>query len=51
MNRVLTNLERAGYTISGAKLQFCIFGFWVIEFICDILKQHLNISKIIKIIK
>jgi hypothetical protein len=51
INRVLADLERAEYTISGAKSQFCIFTFRVIKFIYDTLKRHSDIFKIIKIMK
>jgi hypothetical protein len=51
MNRVLANLEKAGYTISGAKLQFCMPRLRIIGFIYDILRRHFNISKVIKIME
>jgi hypothetical protein len=48
---ILINLERAKCTISGAKSQFCMPKLQIVEFVCDTLKRHLNISKVIKIIK
>ena len=51
MNGVLIDLKRAECTISGVKSQFCMPKIRVIEFICDILERHPNISKIIKIIE
>jgi hypothetical protein len=51
MDGVLTDLERAEYTISGIKSQFCMSELRVMRFICDILRRHPNISKIIKIVK
>jgi len=51
MDRMLTNLERAGYTISKAKLQFCMPELRVIGFIYDILRRHSDISKMIKIVE
>jgi hypothetical protein len=51
MNRVLTNLEKAGCTILKAKSQFCMPRFRVIKFVCDALERHPNISKIIKIVE
>jgi hypothetical protein len=51
INGILANLEKVRYTILKAKSQFCIPGFRVIEFVCDILKRYFNIFKIIKIVK
>jgi hypothetical protein len=51
INKVLANLKRVKYTISGVKSQFCMPEFRVIEFIYDTLKRHFNIFKIIKIVK
>ena len=51
MDGVLADLERAGCTISGAKSQFCMPRIRVIRFICDALKRHSDIFKIIKIVK
>jgi hypothetical protein len=51
MDRILTNLERARYTISKAKSQFYMPRLRVIEFVCDILKRYFDTSKIIKIVK
>jgi hypothetical protein len=51
MDEILTNLKKARCTISGAKSQFYMSRLRIIKFICDTLKQHSNISKIIKIVK
>jgi hypothetical protein len=51
MDRVLANLERAKYTISGVKSQFCMPGFRIMGFIYDALERHPNIFKMIKIMK
>jgi hypothetical protein len=51
MDGVLTNLERAKYTISRVKSQFYMPKLRVMGFICDILRRYLNISKIIKIVE
>jgi hypothetical protein len=51
IDRVLTDLKRAGYTISKAKSQFYMLRLRVIEFIYNTLKRHPDTFKIIKIIK
>jgi hypothetical protein len=51
MNKILVNLERVRYTISGIKSQFYMPKFRVMGFIYDILKRHSNTFKVIKIIK
>jgi hypothetical protein len=51
MDGILANLEKAGCTISGVKLQFCMSGLRIMEFVYDILRRHPNISKVIKIVK
>jgi hypothetical protein len=51
INGILANLERARYTISEAKSQFYMPKLRVMEFICDTLKRHPDIFKVIKIIK
>jgi hypothetical protein len=51
MDGILANLERARYTILRAKSQFCMPGLRIIEFICDTLGRHPDISKIIKIVE
>jgi hypothetical protein len=51
INRVLVNLERVRCTISEIKSQFYMPKLRIIKFICDTLRRHFNISKIIKIIK
>jgi hypothetical protein len=51
MDRVLANLERAGCTISGAKLQFYMPKLRIVGFICDALGRHSNTFKVIKIMK
>jgi hypothetical protein len=48
---VLADLERTGYTILGAKSQFCMSGLRVIGFIYDILGRHPDTSKMIKIME
>jgi hypothetical protein len=48
---VLADLKKTKYTILKAKSQFCMPGFRVIRFICDILERYLNIFKVIKIVK
>jgi hypothetical protein len=51
MDGVLADLEKIGYTILGAKSQFCMPGLRVIRFVCDALKRYFNIFKVIKIMK
>ena len=51
MDGVLTNLEKAEYTISEIKSQFCMPKLRVMGFIYNALKRHSNIFKIIKIVK
>jgi hypothetical protein len=48
---VLANLERAGLTISGAKLQFCIEGIKVVGYVCDIEGRKPATAKVIKILE
>ena len=51
MNGVLTDLKRAGCTISGAKLQFYIPEIRIVGFIYDVLGRYFNIFKVIKIVE
>ncbi len=48
---ILADLERADYTISGAKSQFYIIDIRVIRYLCDIEDRYPDITKIIKIFK
>jgi hypothetical protein len=51
IDRVLTNLKRVRYTISGVKSQFYMLRFRVMEFIYNALRRYFNTFKVIKIIK
>jgi hypothetical protein len=51
MDKILTDLKRAKYTILKAKSQFYMPRLRVVRFIYDTLKRHPNISKMIKIVK
>jgi hypothetical protein len=51
INGILADLKRAKYTISGAKSQFCMPKLRIMRFICDTLKRHPNIFKVIKIME
>jgi hypothetical protein len=51
IDEILADLERAKYTISGAKSQFCMPRLRVIRFVCDALERHSNIFKVIKIVE
>ena len=51
LDRILADLERADYTISGAKSQFCIADIRVIRYLYDIEDRHPDTAKIIKILK
>jgi hypothetical protein len=51
IDRILADLKRVKYTILKTKSQFCMPKLRVIKFICDILKRHSNIFKVIKIVK
>ncbi len=51
LNRILADLECAGYTISDVKSQFCMAGIRVVRYLCDIEDRHSDITKIIKILK
>jgi len=51
LDGILADLERAGYTISGAKSQFYIAGIRVVGYLCDIEGRYPDTAKIIKILK
>jgi RNase H-like domain found in reverse transcriptase/Integrase zinc binding domain/Reverse transcriptase (RNA-dependent DNA polymerase) len=47
---VLSDLERAGCTISGEKSQFCMSGIKIVGFICDCEGRHPESAKIEKVV-
>ncbi len=51
LNGVLIDLERASYTISGAKSQLYMVDIRVIGYLCDIEDRHPDTTKIIKILE
>ncbi len=51
LDKVLTDLERAGATIAGTKSQFGIPKIKIISYVCDIEECYLNIVKVIKILE
>ncbi len=44
-------VERAGYTISGAKSQFCIDGIRIVGYICGAEGRSPDTAKVIKILE
>ncbi len=51
LNKILTNLERANYTISDAKSRFYIIYFKIVRYIYNIKGRRPDTAKIIKILK
>lgn len=48
---MLTNIEKAGYTIFMIKLQLCSVDIRIVSFICDDYERHYNFTKIVKIVQ
>ena len=51
LDKILTNLERANYTVSGVKSRFCVIGLKIVGYIYDIEGRRFDIAKIIKILE
>lgn len=51
LDGVLADLELAGCTISGKKLQFCMPGIKIVGFVCDLAGRHPDSSKVVKILE
>ncbi len=50
LDKFLTDLERAGITIAGAKSQFCCIGIKIVGYIYDANSRYPDISKVLKIL-
>jgi hypothetical protein len=50
LDRVLLDLERAGATIAGSKLQLCMMGIEVVGYVCDRDGRHPQQAKVAKIL-
>ncbi len=51
LDKILTNLEKTNYTISGAKSRFYITNLKIIRYIYNIKNRRPDTTKIIKILK
>ena len=51
LDKILINLERANYTVSGVKSRFCVIGLKIVGYIYDIEGRRFDIAKIIKILE
>ena len=51
LNEILIDFEKNDYIIFEKKSQFCCSDIWIVKFICNDEKKHLNIAIIIKIVK
>ena len=51
LDAVLLDIERAGATIAGDKLQLCMKGIHIVGYVCDQYGRHPQASKIEKIVK
>ena len=51
LDKILINLERANYTVSGVKSRFCITNLKIVRYIYNTKDRRPDTAKIIKILK